>query len=235
VVLAGAVAAFGTLFYVLGIVSAVVLVPTVLLLRRRIRDVVMYSAAFVLVAGAVSYGAYRYAAPPHQTFGRYLLGESRSTDYSASAIPKSIISIGQDVATTNWAFAYHTVGQRLAAAFPGQYLLEEQYVGDHSDAVVRVVPLLTVPLLFLLAAAVLWSLRHYLRARELRRTGVPAHADGAQPGRRLLDDAQPVYRPERRQGTVAARQRRRRRLDPHGRRPRLQAVSAIPRRRTSSA
>src|SRR5688572_6602844 len=88
---------------------------------------------------------------------------------SASAIPKSIISIGQDVATTNWAFAYHTVGQRLAAAFPGQYLLKEQYVGDRSDAVVRVVPLLTVPLLFLLAAAVLWSLRHRLRARELRR------------------------------------------------------------------
>jgi hypothetical protein len=171
VVLAGAVAAFGTLFYVLGIVSAVVLVPTVLLLQRRIRDVVIYSVVVVLMGAAVSYGAYRYAAPPQQTFVRYLLGESRSTDYSASAIPKSIISIAQDVATTNWVFAYHTVGQRLAAAFPGQYLVEEQYVGDHSDAVVRVVPLLTVPLLLLLAAAVLWSVRHCLGARELRRAG----------------------------------------------------------------
>jgi hypothetical protein len=170
VVLAAAVAAFGTLFYVMSIVSAVVLVPAVLVLRRRIRDAVIYGAVFVLITGAVSYGAYRYAAPPHQTFGRYLLGE-RSTDYSASAIPKSIISIAQDVATTNWVFAYDTVGQRLAAVFPSQYLIEEQYVGDRSDAVVHVVPLLTVPLLILLSAAVLWSLRHRVRAHELRRSG----------------------------------------------------------------
>jgi hypothetical protein len=170
VVLAGAVAAFGTLFYVVGIVSAVVLVPAVLLLRRRIRDAVIYGVVFAVIAGGVSYGAYRYAAPPHQTFWRYLLGE-RSTDYSVSAIPKSIISIGQDVVATNWVFAYHTVGRRLAAVFPGQYLVEEQYVGDRSDAVVHIVPLITVPLLFLLSAVLLWSLRHRLRAHYLRRTG----------------------------------------------------------------
>lgn len=158
VVLAGVIGSLAALLHILGIIPAVVVVPLALLLERRWREVAVYLTVLVLVTGTVVTVAYRLAAPG-RSFSDYVVGQSPGTSYSLRAIPQSALTVAQDVATSNFLFAYRGVARRLVAAFPMQYLVEEQYAGEHSDGVVRVVPLATVPLLILLAAFLLWSIR----------------------------------------------------------------------------
>jgi glycerol-3-phosphate acyltransferase PlsY len=165
VVVAAVIASFAGLLHVLGVIPAVVVVPLVLLLERRWRDVAVYVAALVLVTGTVTTIAHRFAAP-ERSFSGYLLGQSPGTSYSPRAVPQSALTVGQNVASSNFLFAYRGIARRLAAAFPMQYLVEEQYAGERSDGVVRVVPLVTVPLLILLAASLLWSLRRRVPDRS---------------------------------------------------------------------
>jgi hypothetical protein len=171
VVLAGVIASFAALLHILGIIPAVVIVPLVLLLERRFRDVAIYVVTLVLIAGTISSITYRFAAP-ERSFSGYLLGEGPGTTYSLRAIPQSALTVGQDVATSNFLFAYRGIARRLVAAFPRQYLVEERYAGERADSVVRVVPLVTVSLLILLAVALLWSMRR----RLLDRGSLPPNA-----------------------------------------------------------
>jgi hypothetical protein len=165
VVVAGVIASFAALLHVLGIIPAVVVVPLVLLLERRWREVATYVAVLVLVTGTVSTIAHRFAAP-ERSFSEYLVGQSPGTSYSLRAVPQSALTVGQDVATSDFLFAYRGIARRLVVALPMQYLVEEQYAGEHSDGVVRVVPLVTVPLLILLVVSLLWSLRRRLLDRS---------------------------------------------------------------------
>jgi hypothetical protein len=169
VITAGAVAAVGALIHILGVIPALVVVPFVLLLERRLRDMAVYFLTFALITGAISYGAYRFAASPRQSFGGYLLGQSPGTSYGVRAIPQSMISVGQDIATSNFLFAYSSIARRVVAAFPMQYLMEEQYAGERAASIVRIVPSLTVPLLLALAAALVWLVRRRLLERTLPR------------------------------------------------------------------
>jgi hypothetical protein len=176
IAMAGVVAAVGTLIHILGMIPAIVVVPLVLLLRRRPRDVVVYFLAFALLTGAASYGAYRYASP-EQSFTGYLFGQSPDASYSVRAVPQSVLSVGQDIATSNFLFVRSHIARRIVAAVPAQYLMEEQYAGERSDSIVRVVPMVTVPALLLLAAALVWLLRRRLLARDLSaRAAVPLAA-----------------------------------------------------------
>lgn len=159
VIMASVVATLGIFIHILGVIPAIVIVPVVLLLERRVRDVVVYALCLALLAGTVAYGTYRYAAAPQQSFVGYLLGPSPDTNYSARAIPQSIASLGQDIATSNFLFAHPGIARRIVAAFPMQYLVEEQYAGERSDGVARTVPLATAPLLLLLVALVIWFTR----------------------------------------------------------------------------
>jgi hypothetical protein len=174
VIVASVVAALGAFIHVLGVIPALVVVPFILLWERRIRDVTVYLLGFAILAGMIGYGAYRYAASPQQSFADYLSGPSPDTHYSARIIPESAVSLGQDIATSNFLFSYPGVARRIAAAFPTVYLVEEQYAGEHSDRSVRIVPLVTLPMLLLLATALIWSVRRRALDRNPQRR-VTAH------------------------------------------------------------
>jgi hypothetical protein len=170
VVTAGALAALGTLIHILGVVPAVVVVPFMLMLERRARDLAIYVVSYTALAGTIAYGAFRYAAPPGQGFAGYLLGRSPGANYSPRAIPESVLSLAQDIATSSFLFAYDGIARRLVAAFPTQYLMEEQYAGASADGIVRTVPLVTVPMLVLLAAVLVWSMRRQMLNHDRPRT-----------------------------------------------------------------
>jgi hypothetical protein len=176
VIMASVVATLGIFIHILGVIPAIVIVPVVLLLERRVRDLVVYVLCLALLAGTVSYGTYRYAAAPQQSFMEYLLNPSPGTNYSARAIPQSIASLGQDIATTNFLFAYPGIARRIVATFPMQYLVEEQYVGERSDSVVRTVPVATVILLLLFVTLVIWFTRQRPLDHDLMRKVAPALA-----------------------------------------------------------
>jgi hypothetical protein len=161
VVAAGVIGALVTLVHILGVIPAIVVIPFLLLGNHRVRHTVVYLLTFALVAGAASYTAYRYVNPPDQGFVAYLLEEHPGNTYNVKAVAQSVLSLGQDVATGNFVFAYPGVARRLVAALPAQYLAEEQYVGERSDAVVRVIPLVTIPLLILLATGLVVSARRH--------------------------------------------------------------------------
>lgn len=177
VIVAGAVAAFGMLIHILGAIPAVIVVPFILLLERRVRDVAVYILGCGVLAGTISYAAYRYAAPPKHSFAGYLLGQSPDSEYAAQALPASVLSVAQNVATSNFLFAHTGIAQRIVAAFPAQYLVEEQYAGVHSDSIVRTVPLITVSMLLLLFIVVVWFMRgRLLEFNRLRRIANPLAA-----------------------------------------------------------
>jgi hypothetical protein len=177
VIVAGAVAAIGMLIHILGAIPAVIVVPFILLLERRVRDVAVYILGCGVLAGTISYAAYRYAAPPKHSFAGYLLGQSPDSEYAAQALPASVLSVAQDVATSNFLFAHTGIAQRIVAAFPAQYLVEEQYAGMHSDNIVRTVPLITVSMLLLLFIVVVWFMRgRLLEFNRLRRIANPLAA-----------------------------------------------------------
>jgi hypothetical protein len=177
VIMASVIAALGTLVHILGIIPAVVVVPFILLLERRTRDLLIYILAFALLVGMISYAAYQYVGPHQQSFTGYFSGTSPDTNYAARVIPESVLSVGQDVATSNFLFAYPGIARRIVAALPAQYLIEEQYAGERADSIVRSVPLATVPMLLLLATVMIWSMRRRVLSRNLlRRVGAPLAA-----------------------------------------------------------
>jgi hypothetical protein len=157
VVLTAVLAALGGLIHILGFIPTLVLIPVVLLLQRRLRDTAVYLVTVALLVGAVSYAAYRYAAPSPQGFVDYAFVDTGRASQGALTVPASALALAQDVATGNFLFAYPRVAQRLVTAFPAQYLNEEEYAGERSTSIVRFVPLATMPLLFLLIVAVLWT------------------------------------------------------------------------------
>ncbi|HZA92482.1 MAG TPA: hypothetical protein VE420_07635 [Gemmatimonadales bacterium] len=180
VIVASGLATLGTFIHILSVIPAVIVVPFILLLQRRIRDMAVYVLGFTLFVGVIGYGAYRYAALPQQSFAGYLLGPSPEASYSPRVIPESVVSLGQGIGTSNFLFAYPGIARRIVAAFPKAYLVEEQYAGERSDSIVRIVPLATVPLLLLLATVLVWSMRRHLQGRGLPPTiAVPLAAVAA--------------------------------------------------------
>jgi hypothetical protein len=99
-------------------------------------------------------------------------GASPDANYTARDILESAFGLGQDIATSNFLFSYSGTARRIIEAFPSQYLMEEQYAGEHADSVVRVVPLASTSLLLLLAVALAW----HVRGPMLRRGGAPLTA-----------------------------------------------------------
>jgi hypothetical protein len=171
VLLAGVLATLGGFIHILGFIPALVLVPLALLVQRRVRDAALYLLIVALLAGAVSHAAYRYAAPSGQGFVDYVLVDRASAGQGVLAVPAAVLALAQDVVTGNFLFAYPGVVRRLAAAFPSQYLDEEWYAGRQSDIIVRIVPLITLPVLFLIVAAGLWRTwrdRRHLNPRNAR-------------------------------------------------------------------
>lgn len=169
VIAAGLIGALVALVHILGVIPAIMLIPLVLLGKHRVRDTVIYLLAFALFAGVGSYAAYRYVNPSDRGFVGYLLAQDPGSSYDVQAVPQSILSLGQDVATGNFVFAYPAVARRLVTALPAQYLAEEQYMGERADAVVRAVPLITIPLLILLAIYLVLSVRRHAGESGLAR------------------------------------------------------------------
>jgi hypothetical protein len=171
--LAAVLAAFGGLIHILGFIPALVLVPVSLLQQRRLRDASLYLLIVALLAGFVSYAAYRYAAPSGQGFVDYALVDRGSAIQIALAVPAAVLALVQDVATGNFLYAYPPIVRRLAVAFPTQYLDEESYAGAHSGIIVRTVPLITMLVLVLIVAAGLWRTWRGRSNLILRNAGSP--------------------------------------------------------------
>lgn len=172
--LAALVAALAVLVHILGVVPAVVIVPLTLLLRRRVKEALIYGAAMIMNLGCLGLAAYEYAATPQQGLAEYALSPDPGARYSWSSVPQSVVALGENVANANFLFAYTSVADKLDQAFPAQYLDEERFAGAHADVIARTVPALTALLLFLLAATLMSS---------LRRRAPPVH-------RRQTDDIQ---------------------------------------------
>jgi hypothetical protein len=173
VLLAGVLAALGGLIHILGFIPALILVPFVLLVQRRLRDAALYLLVVALLVGVVSYAAYRYAAPSEQGFMDYAFVDRGSTSQGILAVPASVLALAQDVTTGNFLYTYSGVVRGLTVAFPAQYLNEESYAGKHADDIVRIVPFITTPVLFLIIAAGLWRTWRDRSRHNLRNVGGP--------------------------------------------------------------
>jgi hypothetical protein len=168
-----AVAAAGVLFYTLSVVPALVVAPLLLACGRRYRALLTYLLAFALLAGGVSYAAYRFVAPPDQDFLQYLTatapGVSQPVRLGKEALLAGPTGLGHDLVSANFLFSYPRAARWLQGRFPALHLEEERYTAERAGWLVAALPLVTVPLLLLLAVPVAWLAGR--RGRERRGLG----------------------------------------------------------------